>query len=143
MRLTGVACAAVCLTLVAVPLAAGKDFKPGDIRVCVAATCLRLNDQGALDALSAFYYSSAHNPRLQTAPGARAPYVELRFPNGYVTGIAAGRSYDHFLSYGVNLDQFRARTWYAIPARASLAIKRLAARLAPRPLPAHVLRNSH
>ena len=132
----------VCLALWIAPLADGKDFKPGDIRVCVATKCLRLDDQRALNALSAFYYS-ATIPTRHTAPAANAPYVELRFRNGYVTGVAAGLRYDHFLSYGVNLDQFRARTWYTIPTQASVAITRLAKRLGPRSLPPDVLSNSH
>jgi hypothetical protein len=135
--------AAVCLALWLAPLAEAKDFKPGDVRVCVAATCLPLDDRGALNALSAFYYYAKDLPRSVTAPAARAPYVELRYRNGYVTGVAAGLRFNHFLSYGVNLGQFQARTWYSIPARASVAIKLLATRLRPRPLPANVLSNSH
>jgi hypothetical protein len=140
-RLCGLAAVAIALSLA--PSVDAKDFKPGDVRVCVAATCLPLKNDAALDSLSAFYYSSAHHPKVVTAPRARAPYVELRYRNGYVTGIAAGARFDHFLSYGVNLGQFRARTWYAIPERARTAIASLAARLDPRPLPPSVLDNSH
>ena len=137
----GTAVAGVALWLA--PLAGAKDFKPGDIRVCAAAKCLPLRDRQALDSLSAFYYSAKVVPRRVAPPATRARYVELRFPNGYVTGIAAGVRFDHFLSYGVNLDQFEARTWYALPARASAAIGLLAARLQPRRLPPNVLDNSH
>jgi hypothetical protein len=134
---------AMAIALLVAPTAGAKDFKPGDVRVCVAATCLPLKNVAALDALSAFYYSSARHPRVATAPRARAPFVELKYRNGYVTGIAAGTRFDHFLSYGVNLGQFRARTWYAIPERARLAIASLAAKLHPRSLPPNVLDNSH
>jgi hypothetical protein len=137
----GAAVAGLALWLA--PLAQAKEFKPGDIRVCAARQCLPLNDRAALDALSAFYYSAKQIPRPKAAPASYAHYVELRFPNGYVTGIAAGRRYDHFLSYGVNLGQFKARRWHAIPARASVAIKMLATRLRTRPFPANVLSNSH
>ena len=143
MMLAWLVAAVVVLALWLAPLAAGKDFKPGDIRVCAGAKCLPLDDRRALDALSAFYYSAKLSPRSETAPAARAPYVELRFRNGYITGIAAGLRYDHFLSYGVNLDQFVARTWYAIPLRASAAIRRLAAKLAPPALPSDILGKSH
>jgi hypothetical protein len=137
----GAAVAGLALWLA--PVAQAKEFKPGDIRICAAKQCLPLNDRDALNALSAFYYSSKQIPRPKAAPASTARYVELRFPNGYVTGIAAGHRYDHFLSYGVNLGQFKARTWYAIPARASVAIKALATRLRTRPLPTNVLSNSH
>ena len=60
-----------------------------------------------------------------------------------MTGIAAGPGYDHFLSYGVNEDQFTAQTWYAMPPTASIAIKRLAAKLRPRPVPPDILLYSH
>ena len=100
-RLCGLAAIAIALSLA--PSAHAKDFKPGDLRVCVRATCLPLNNIAALDSLSAFYYSSSYHPKVATAPRARAPYVELRYRNGYVTGIAAGVRFDHFLSYGVNL----------------------------------------
>jgi hypothetical protein len=126
----------------AVP-AGAKDFRPGDIRVCTGRTCVVLRDQKVLNTLANFYYRRAQVPKVTTAPASRAPYVELRFRNGYVTGIAAGAHYDHFLSYGVNLDQFRARTWYAIPDRVSAALAQLAAQLHPRPLPSDVLNRSH
>lgn len=137
----GAALAGLALWLA--PVAQAKEFKPGDIRVCAAKQCLPLNDRVALNALSAFYYSSKQIPRRKAAPASDARYVELRFPNGYVTGIAAGHRYDHFLSYGVNLGRFKARSWYAIPARASVAIEALATRLRTRQLPANVLGKSH
>jgi hypothetical protein len=141
VRVCGLIAIAIALSLVS--SAGAKDFKPGDVRVCVAATCLALKSQAALDALSAFYYSPARHPKVAPAPRARAPFVELRYRNGYVTGIAAGARFDHFLSYGVNLGQFQARRWYVIPERARAAIASLAANLDPRPLPPNVLDNSH
>ena len=138
----GVGVAVVSLALGLAPLAEAKTFKPGDVSVCGAAKCLRLNNRAALNALSAFYYSAAI-PKSESAPAANAHYVELRYRNGYVTGIAAGPGYDHFLSYGVNEDQFSARTWYAIPAAASIAIKSLAAKLRPRSVPPDILAYSH
>jgi hypothetical protein len=125
-----------------VPAAAAKDFKPGDLRVCAKDRCRAIKNQRVLDLLSAFYYGSV-KPTHARWPRRRAPYLELRFRNGYVTGVAAGRRFDRFLSFGVNLDQFAARTWYAIPARAALEIERSAASPRPRPLPADVLDRSH
>jgi hypothetical protein len=61
--------------------------------------------------------------------GARA--FELRFPNGYATGIVAGAKLDRFLSYGVNLGRFRRGVWYRIPRVLSAELRRLAAPLRP------------
>jgi hypothetical protein len=134
--------AAVIGLVVLVPAAAAKDFKPSDLRVCDRTRCVAIANQRVLDALSAFYYGSV-KPTSAAAPRPEAPYVELRFRNGYVTGVAAGAHFDRFLSFGVNLDQFAARTWYLIPARAAVEIKRLAARLRPGGLPRDVLDRSH
>jgi hypothetical protein len=133
----------VALVALALALAASaKDFKPGDVRVCSGSNCLVLRCASALNGLSAFYYSAKPLGRA-TAPARDARYVELRFRNGYVTGIAAGKRYDRFLSYGVNLGHFRARNWYSIPWKVARAIARLAAELRPKPLPGDVLDRSH
>src|SRR5579864_2766247 len=121
MKAAGVVLAAAVLAMAFASAAAAKQFKPGDLRVCVAARCLPIMDQHVLNAVSAFYYGRARPARARS-PRRRAPYVELRFRDGYVTGVAAGPRFDRFLSFGVNLDQFAARTWYAIPARAAVAI---------------------
>jgi hypothetical protein len=134
--------AAAALTAVFAPAAAAKEFKPGDLRVCVATRCGPIADQPALDAIAALYYGPVA-PKQAAAPGARARYVELRFRNGYVTGVAAGARFDRFLSFGVNLDQFAPRTWYRIPAVAAAEIRRLAAGLRPRLLPGNILSRSH
>jgi hypothetical protein len=57
--------------------------------------------------------------------------LQLRFTNGYVTGVVAGRRLDRFLSYGVNLDRFFGGTWYRVPRAAAAALRRLAAGLPP------------
>jgi hypothetical protein len=132
----------VSLALGLAPLAEAKTFEPGDVSVCGAAKCIPLNNRAALNALSAFYYS-AEVPKSESKPPAYSHYVQLRYRNGYVTGIAAGPGYDHFLSYGVNEDQFTTRTWYAIPPAASKAIKKLATKLRPRPVPPDILLYSH
>lgn len=128
--------------LALVPAATAKDFDPGDLRVCAANRCRPIKNQRVLNGLSAFYYGSVE-PNQVRAPMNRAPSVELRFRNGYVTGVAAGIRFDFFLSFGVNLGQFAARRWYVIPVRASAEIKRLAAQVRPRPLPRNVLERSY
>jgi hypothetical protein len=142
MKATKVALAALVLPVVLVPAAAAKDFKPGDLRVCAAIRCVPIKNQRVLNAVSAFYYGNA-KPTRARSPRPRTPYVELRFRNGYITGVAAGRGFDRFLSFGVNLDQFAARTWYVTPARAAAEIRRLSASLRPQPLPDDVLNRSH
>ncbi len=124
------------------PAAAAKDFRPGDVRVCGASRCLPISHRLALASISSFYYG-APTPDVAKAPSRRAHSVELRFSNGYVTGVAAGRRFDKFLSFGVNLGQFRARTWYDVPPPAATEIERIASKLHPRSLPANILGRSH
>jgi hypothetical protein len=133
--------AAAALAAVFVPSASAKEFNPGDLRVCAASRCVAITDQPALDAIGAFYYGPSA-PRPAAAPNPRTRYVELRFPNGYVTGVAAGARFDRFLSFGVNLDQFAGRTWYRIPAAAAAEIRQLALQLRPRRLPRDILTRS-
>ena len=59
------------------------------------------------------------------------PYFELRFRNGYVTGIVATRRLDRFLSYGVNLDRFARDRWYAVPRELQQELGRLTVGLRP------------
>ena len=98
--------AAAAAALVFTAAAGGKDFRPGDLRVCNARTCVAITDQQVLDQLSAFYYGSSPPARTR-APRPGVPFFQLRFPNGYVTGIVSTSRLDRFLSYGVNLEQFR------------------------------------
>ena len=118
------------ISLVVVPAAAGKEFQPGDLRLCNAADCMPIVRQKPLDALSSLYYGLPR-PRVALPPGLGVPYYELRFDNGYVTGIVATRALDRFLSYGVNLDQFTRGRWYRVPPRAAAELRRLARTLEP------------
>jgi hypothetical protein len=61
----------------------------------------------------------------------RSPYFELRFRNGYVTGIVATQRLDRFLSYGVYLGRFRRGRWYRVPPRLGQEFRELTASLAP------------
>jgi hypothetical protein len=60
-----------------------------------------------------------------------APFFELKFRNDYVTGIVATRRLDRFLSYGVHLGHFKRGSWYRVPARAALELRKLTAGLEP------------
>jgi hypothetical protein len=123
--------AAAGAAVVVVPGATAKDFGPGDLRVCGAAgRCVPVVDAPVLPLLGSFYYSGpqparAGKPRLGT------PYFELRFRNGYVTGIVATARVDRFLSYGVYLGRFARGTWYGLPSRMAEELRTLSRTLTP------------
>jgi hypothetical protein len=108
-----------------VPAAAAKDFAPGDLRLCNATRCAPITDRGVMRTLSTFYYS-ADPLRVAAKPRLGWAYLQLRFRNGYVTGIVAGRNLDRFLSYGVYLERFQRGSWYTFPASAARELRRLA-----------------
>ena len=127
---TFVALLAGAAALFLVPAAAAKEFGPGDIRVCNGKRCVPIVEQEVLPSLTSLYYSGpplAHVRR----PAFGAPYFELRFPNGYVTGIVAARALDRFLSYGVHLERFARGTWYAVPRRLAQELRRLTMGMRP------------
>ena len=117
--------------LVATPAATAKDFGPGDLRVCNAQRCAPVVNRAVLPLLGRFYYLDAHDPRVAPRVRLGAPYFELRFKNGYVTGIAASARLDRFLSYGVNLGRFHRGVWYRIPARLASELRALTAGMKP------------
>lgn len=116
--------------LFVLPSAAAKEFRPGDLRVCNAKHCVAIAKGGVLDRIGAFYYGSYGLTRVRR-PALRVPYYELRFRNGYVTGIVATARLDRFLSYGVNSGRFAARRWYSVPLRVSAELRRLTRGLRP------------
>jgi len=59
------------------------------------------------------------------------PYYELRFRNGYVTGIVATQRLDRFLTYGVHDQRFARDTWYRVPRGVSAELRRLTQALRP------------
>ena len=120
----------VVAALLIVPAASGKVFKPGDVRVCNAKRCVPIRNRVVLDKLSSFYYGSYALTTVR-APIHGAPYYELRFRNGYVTGIVSTRRLDHFQSYGVNVGRFAQGRWYGVPPRVSAELRRLSAGLPP------------
>jgi hypothetical protein len=127
-RVSSVRCA-LCIPFVfavaVVPSASAKDFAPGDLWLCGANRCAPITNRYVLDKLSAFYYG-ARKPARVPQPRLGAPYLELRFDNGYVTGIAARANLDRFLSYGVYLGRFRRGNWYALPPPAAHELRWLA-----------------
>ncbi len=117
--------------LLLAPAAAAKELGPGDLRVCSAKRCLPITRAPALEAFSALYYTGATQPRLANDVPLGARAFELRFPNGYVTGIAAGRELDRFLSYGVHLGWFQRGRWHRVPDAAARELRRLTRGLTP------------
>jgi hypothetical protein len=120
----------VAAALLVVPAASGKVFKPGDVRLCNAKRCVPINSRLVLRKLGAFYYGSYALTKVRQ-PTHGAPYYELRFRNGYVTGIVATRRLDHFQSHGVNVNRFANGRWYGVPPRVSAELRRLAVGLRP------------
>ena len=127
-RVLGLAVAAAALALI--PAAAAKDFGPGDLRVCNSKDCVPVTNRQVLPLLGSFYYGGPQ-PKVAPSPRLRSPYFELRFRNGYVTGIVATARLDRFLSYGVYLGRFRRGSWYRVPAPLAREFRQLAAPLTP------------
>jgi hypothetical protein len=118
------------MALLVLPSASAKEFRPGDVRVCNATRCVAILNRSVLPQLTSFYYSGP-TPARVPRPKLGTPYYELRFRNGYVTGIAATRRLDRFLTYGVHDQRFTRDTWYAIPRRVSAELRRLTEVLRP------------
>jgi hypothetical protein len=128
--------------LLLAPSASPKDFGPGDLRVCNAQRCVAIVNRDVLPLLGSFYYSGPPPARVGR-PALGAPYYELRFRNGYVTGIIATLRLDRFLSYGVNLDRFARNRWYAVPRRLAEELRRLTTGLRALRLTRAALLRSH
>ena len=144
MRLRCVALVAgsLAVTATAANATTTKQFEPGDVRACGVHRCAAIRSQRVLDSLARFYYGRPA-PTPAAAPGKGASYLRLVYRNGYVTGVAAGARFTRFLSFGVNLGQFRARTWYAVSPSVAAELRRLAPQVSPGRLPEHILLRSH
>jgi hypothetical protein len=118
------------MALVVLPSASAKDLRPGDVRVCNATRCVAILNRSVLPQLTSFYYSGPPPVRVPR-PKLGAPYYELRFRNGYVTGIVATRRLDRFLTYGVHDQRFTRHIWYTVPRRMSVELRRLTDVLRP------------
>jgi len=92
--------------------------------------------------LGPFYYSNG-SPRQAQAPRLGARAYELRFPNGYATGIVAGASLDRFLSYGVNVGRFHRGVLYRVPRRLTAGLTKLSCSLLPLRVTKAALAKSH
>jgi hypothetical protein len=125
-----VAALTAATALVAVPGADGKHFEPGDLLVCNAARCEPVVRAAPVALLGRFYYLGP-SPKRAARPAIGAPYYELRFANGYATGIVATRRLDRFLSYGVYLERFRRGNWYRVPPKISAELRALTVGLRP------------
>jgi hypothetical protein len=123
--------AVMAVLLLAAPAASAKEFEPGDLRICNAKRCVPIMSRPALTTLGRFYYVGTSPPPRAPRPRLGAPAFELRFDNGYVTGIVSAARLDRFLSYGVNLGRFDAGVWYRVPNRAAQELRRLTAGLSP------------
>jgi hypothetical protein len=131
----------VAAALIGASSSAAKEFGPGDLSVCDAARCIPIMNRDAVRALSGFYYTGPQ-PAAIGRPRWGANAFELRFKNGYVTGVAAGARLDRFLSFGVYLERFRRGTWYRLYPRAARELRRLTVSLEPlRVTPATVRRS--
>ena len=111
--------------------ASAKDFRPGDVKLCDEQTCVVIGSRQVLDSLADFYFGGPA-PAEVRPPKLGAPYLQLRFGNGYVTGIAATAQLDRFRSGGVNMGQFGVDSWYRVPAKLARALRKLAQPLHPR-----------
>jgi hypothetical protein len=138
LALTGVVLASIVLGVVDTY---AKDFNPGDLRVCNAKRCVPITAPHVVAKLGPFYYSGPPPARMR-APRMGAPAFELRFENGYATGIVASPKLDRFLSYGVHQGRFARGAWYQVPPSVSSELRALTARLAPlRVTPAAIARS--
>jgi hypothetical protein len=125
---------AVAVLLLTATAATAKEFEPGDLRICNAKRCVPITSRPALTALGRFYYTGTSPLSRAVRPSLGARAFELRFDNGYVTGIVAAAKLDRFLSYGVNIGRFDAGVWYRVSDRAARELRRLTAGLRPIPL---------
>ena len=124
-----------------VSAAESKDFGPGDLRLCGATGCVPIENRDVLPLLGSFYYGETPPP-VARSPRLGASMLELRFRNGYVTGIVATRTLDRFLSYGVHGGYFRRGIWYRLPAKVSQELRALSTSLVPKRVTRAALRKS-
>jgi hypothetical protein len=125
--LLGLFAASALLVLAA---ANAKDFRPGDLHACNKMRCVAIVNRDVLPVIGSFYYTGPCPARVRR-PKLGAPYYELRYRNGYVTGIVATRRLDRFLTYGVIDQRFARDTWYAVPRKLSGEFRRVTVDLRP------------
>ena len=121
---------AVTATLLAVPAAMGKDFGPGDLRICGRERCVAIMNPTVMRILSAYYWGPGRAPRAGPVRNG-APAFELRFRNGYASGLVASTWLNRFRAYGFFCGHFERGKWYRLPARAVAELRMLTAGLEP------------
>ena len=120
---------ATCGLLLA-PSALAKDFGPGDLRVCGRHHCVPITNRHLLGIMSRYYYGPG---RVSRAERVRlgAPGFELRYKNGYASGIVATAKLERFRAYGFYCGRFQRGRWYRFPAGAAAALRRMTAGMHP------------
>jgi len=87
-------------------------------------------NRSLLRVLSSYYWGPTRVTRATPVRNG-APAFELRFRNGYASGIVASSRLDRFRAYGFFCGRFVHGKWYDFPARASTALRKLTAGLRP------------
>ena len=128
LKIAGVLAATTAL--LAVPAAVAKDFGPGDLRVCGLERCVAIMNPGVMPILSAYYWGPRRAPRAGPVRKG-APGFELRFRDGYPSGMVASMWLNRFRAYGFFCGRFERGKWYRFPARAVTELRRLTVRLEP------------
>lgn len=129
MRLALSTALAFAALVAAASPAQAKHFRPGDLSICDAQSCVPIMDQTVVNALSLFYYPPGRQPAEVRKPRLGAPYFQLRFGT-YLSGVVASRQLDRFRS-GCQCGHFGPDDWYRVPARVALHLQKLAATLTP------------
>lgn len=125
----------VAAALLTVPAALAKDFRPGDLRLCGRTRCVPITDRGVLRVLSSYYWGRGPVRRVHRVR-AGAPAFELRYGDGYPSGMVASSSLDRFRAYGFNCGRFQRGKWYRVPALAARALRKSSVGLRPLRVPA-------
>ena len=110
--------------------AAAKEFAPGDLRICDKTRCVPVMKPDVVRLLARLYYTGPQ-PATGARPAWGAPAFELRYRNGYATGVVAPARLDRFLSFGVFLERFRRGVWYRVPPEAARELRRLTVGMHP------------
>jgi hypothetical protein len=118
---------AVCGVLL-VPSALGKGSGPS--LVCGRHRCVSIKNPHLARILSDFYWS-AERPRRAPRVPLGTPGFELRWSDGYATGMVAGTMLKRFRAYGFYCERFQRGKWYWIPPRAAAALRRMTAGMRP------------
>src|SRR5439155_2528068 len=116
--------------LLAVPSAVAKDFGPGDLRVCGRHHCVSITNRHLLRILSDYYYGSRRVPRAARVR-LGAPGFELRYKNGYASGMVAGTMLKRFRAYSFYCGRFQRGKWYRFPAGAASTLRRITTGMHP------------